>query len=342
MYSVHGFQQPESGIRISGKEVEEVGFEKIRRQLANLRQLRILLVDTLCVHRPEARKSNTDKTSASDVQDTCPNVFELDLSRNLFERWAEVLDICRQMPLLTDLRSDSNRFTTIEPGLPPQLLQGAPFDRIKTLGLDDTLMGWADVAEICKSLPVLNSLSACGNEYKELEDVQMPASLQAISLERNKLTTLSAISSLSGLKYLQRLSLKDNLISASTNPEDQTKLSELAAFPPSLSDLDIAYNAVADWRFIDQLDTMFPGLISLRVSHNPLYDDLKSAQGNPMTPEDGYMLTIARLGRLERLNYSVVRIPPQAQAPRPAFKLIKPHRSTQKNVSTPRYTTYHR
>lgn len=37
-------------IRISGKTVEEVGFEKINRQLASLHELRIVILDGLRVH----------------------------------------------------------------------------------------------------------------------------------------------------------------------------------------------------------------------------------------------------------------------------------------------------
>ena len=37
-------------IRISGKTVEEVGFEKINRQLASLHELRIVILDGLCIH----------------------------------------------------------------------------------------------------------------------------------------------------------------------------------------------------------------------------------------------------------------------------------------------------
>lgn len=37
-------------IKISGKTVEEVGFEKISQQLANLHELRIVVLDGLCIH----------------------------------------------------------------------------------------------------------------------------------------------------------------------------------------------------------------------------------------------------------------------------------------------------
>ena len=39
-------------IKISGKEAEEVGFDKIRKKLANLQELRIAILDCLCMTRP--------------------------------------------------------------------------------------------------------------------------------------------------------------------------------------------------------------------------------------------------------------------------------------------------
>ena len=42
-------------IRISGKEVEEVGFDKIRKQLAQLSELKIVILDGLCMERSVAR-----------------------------------------------------------------------------------------------------------------------------------------------------------------------------------------------------------------------------------------------------------------------------------------------
>ena len=46
---VDGLKEKEA-IRISGKTVEEVGFEKINRQLASLHELRIVILDGLCIH----------------------------------------------------------------------------------------------------------------------------------------------------------------------------------------------------------------------------------------------------------------------------------------------------
>ncbi len=144
----------ESDIRISGKTVEKVGFEKVRKQLADLQKLRIVILDGLCIARPQARSSKEPhdglgsfRSNASDVQDTCSKVVELDLSRNLFEEWDEIIDICKQLPDLESLRADGNRlrFTSSElRGPRPKVL---PSEHLKTISLEDTLLSWTDVCK---------------------------------------------------------------------------------------------------------------------------------------------------------------------------------------------------
>jgi hypothetical protein len=84
-------------IMISGKKVaEEVGFDKIRAQLAQLHELKIVLVDGLqvnCAERPDKR-----------IRDVCPKIAELDLSRNLFESCKEIIHICGELRNLRGLK----------------------------------------------------------------------------------------------------------------------------------------------------------------------------------------------------------------------------------------------
>lgn len=102
-------------IRISGKEVEEVGFDKIRRQLANLQELRIVLLDGYCIGQQEdSEQMQTEADVPSrrpssiedrrDIKEVCPKVMELDLSRNLLETWSEVAHICHQLGKMKILR----------------------------------------------------------------------------------------------------------------------------------------------------------------------------------------------------------------------------------------------
>lgn len=80
-------------IHIGGKTVEEVGFEKIRRQLAELQELRVVVLDGACI---AAIDSDLDKKDLK--------IIELDLSRNLLESWSEITAICSSLQFLQRLR----------------------------------------------------------------------------------------------------------------------------------------------------------------------------------------------------------------------------------------------
>jgi len=85
----------DKAIEISGKTVEEVGFEKIKKQQSQLHELKIVLVDGYRINRA---------TSNQAIKDVCPKIVDLDLSRNLFEGYSEIIKICRELDNLRSLR----------------------------------------------------------------------------------------------------------------------------------------------------------------------------------------------------------------------------------------------
>ena len=105
----------EQKIQISGKTVEEVGFEKINRQLAALQELKIVVLDGLCVAGVNSSPQEaTDKASHPTNQNSCwsfveelkskaLSIVELDLSRNLLETWFDVIGICGALKHLAAL-----------------------------------------------------------------------------------------------------------------------------------------------------------------------------------------------------------------------------------------------
>ena len=83
-------------IEISGKVVEEVGFDKVKQKLAQLHQLKIVLVDGFRIKSVEVPETR--------IRDVCPSIAELDLSRNLFEGCSEIVQICGELTALRSLR----------------------------------------------------------------------------------------------------------------------------------------------------------------------------------------------------------------------------------------------
>lgn len=85
-------------IVISGKVAEEIGFDKIRRQQAQLDELKIAILDGMRI----------DAASYADdgrpIREVCPKITELNLSRNLLSAFRTVVDICSQLNDLGGLR----------------------------------------------------------------------------------------------------------------------------------------------------------------------------------------------------------------------------------------------
>ncbi|KAL8336311.1 hypothetical protein RB601_000228 [Gaeumannomyces tritici] len=303
-----------SEIVISGKVAEEVGFDKVRRQQARLDELRVAIVDGAQVDRAE------DAGAGSSVAEVCPRISQLDLSRNLLPSLATVAAICAQLPDLRILRLDGNRFRHSAADDDAVAIPDSAFASVVDLSVDESLLSWADVCGIASHFPALTSLS-CGLNLMFALPTPPPASLAAsltsLNLEYNDFTALSDLTALSALTCLRNLHLKGNNIcdvvrDAASPPR----------FPASVQYLDLSYNRVASWALVDALPACFPGLVSLRLAHNPIYESVapaaaattpaplagggRSGASAEALDEDPYMITIARIACLRHLNFSTI------------------------------------
>lgn len=84
---------------ISGKVAEEIGFDKIRKQQAQLHELKIVIVDGMRVDLASAANGH-----GKSIREVCPKVTELVLSRNLFVSLGPVVEICSYLDELRGLR----------------------------------------------------------------------------------------------------------------------------------------------------------------------------------------------------------------------------------------------
>jgi tubulin-specific chaperone E len=99
-------------ITISGKEVEEIGFDKIKKLQSRLNELRIVYLDGLLISQPgnvQARKAGQQEHDpgvllGDEILRTCPKINTLDLARNLLESVEEVAFICQNLRQLRELR----------------------------------------------------------------------------------------------------------------------------------------------------------------------------------------------------------------------------------------------
>ncbi|KAI9814468.1 MAG: hypothetical protein M1827_003324 [Pycnora praestabilis] len=181
------------------------------------------------------------------------------------------------------------------------------FNGIQELGLDDTFLSWIEITALSNCFSSLRSLSASSNDFVSLGVHEPPSSLTSLTLERNKFTSLQALSPVAGLRNLRTLSLKYNFISSILKDEKSVTAGSVIGkleFSDSLTYIDLSYNSIGSWSFINEMEKVFPSLSGLRLSHNPLYESGKTANGDAMGLDEGFMLTLARLGNLRQLNFS--------------------------------------
>ncbi|KFY21713.1 hypothetical protein V493_07180 [Pseudogymnoascus sp. VKM F-4281 (FW-2241)] len=284
-------------IEISGKVVYEVGFDKIRKQMAQLDELKIVLVDGMRIVKAE--------TEGKRIRDTCPMIAELDLSRNLFQSCGEIIQICAQLDHLRSLRLNGNRLAVL-----PQEFEGKEsqdaFAGVTDLGLNEMILPWEKICLLSRQFKDVTSIEASSNDLLTLPlngpSSLLPMTLTSITLEYNDFTSLSDLLPLTGLTSLKSLHLKGNQISTVGTGHEGEK----PVFSDQLSYVDLSYNKVADWQFVDSLPDVFPSLTALRMSHNPVYEAV-AKPGDVMTSADeGYMLTLGRLANLKSLNFSTI------------------------------------
>ena len=301
-------------IEISGKTVEEVGFEKIQNQISRLADLKVVLVDDLNVSGVAKDQSQVQQAQA-ELADVCPNVIELDVGWNAIETWWQVSHICASLKHLQILKASGLRFTSCDAAL---LSDGtSPFNPIAELHLSECLLKPDQILHLLSSsgkplFPSLKTLWLSRNELGSFH-ANHPAlrfnSIITLYLENNRFSSLEPLPTIfTHFPNTTHLSLQGNLISTTS-----TRIPTLHF--PSVVFLNLADNHISTFAFIDALPSLFPNLTSLRISKNPLYDQANTSTANgtisdpsqPKLPSDStYYLILARIPSLKILNYTII------------------------------------
>ncbi|KAI0548253.1 Thioesterase/thiol ester dehydrase-isomerase [Xylaria curta] len=323
-------------IQFSGKVAEEVGFEKTRSKQAQLSELKYAVLDG-------TRIATVYEEGDPSITDTCPKVIELDLSRNLFKRVGTVVAICSELPGLRELRLNGNRFQGI---LEDEGLEGAneSLQGVKGLTLEETLMSWEEIGHVATKFETLSALSASTNQLCSLPSISLSSltsTLSSLNLEFNDFTAIAQLGSIAALTALRHLHLKGNNISA-------IRLAGSVARPPifstSLQYLDVSYNQISSWTFVDELPTCFPGLTSLRFAHNPIYErpDPELSTNSKNYTEEAYMFTVGRLANLKALNFGAISAADRQDAEMFYLAHIGKHLATVPEIQEAEILQYHK
>lgn len=175
------------------------------------------------------------------------------------------------------------------------------------------LLTWSEVWTFIEAFPSIKELSASENELSSLrfDPLYRPLArltLTSLTLEYNSFTSLADLEGIVGLTALEKLHLKGNRIRSLTSSRSANPL----IFGKRLHYVDLSYNDVLDWDFVDHLPDVFPGLTSLRFSHNPIYEVQEGSE--KVNNDVNYMLTLARLKNLKSLNYSNISVAERSNA----------------------------
>uniref|UniRef100_K7MB24 CAP-Gly domain-containing protein n=2 Tax=Glycine subgen. Soja TaxID=1462606 RepID=K7MB24_SOYBN len=175
----------------------------------------------------------------SHINNTVPNIKELDLTGNLLLEWKDVGTICEQLPALRTINLSNNLMSPYKSELP--LLKN-----IKVVVLNNTGVDWEQ-----------------GFHY-----------LQLLNLEDNCIDEWKEIMKLSQLRCLEKLYLNRNCLSSLFYPDNGGRYeSEVTCYKPfqNLHCLLLANNNIGDLASVDSLN-LFPNLVDIRLSDNPITD----------------------------------------------------------------------
>ncbi|EXJ85067.1 hypothetical protein A1O3_05742 [Capronia epimyces CBS 606.96] len=311
----------EGTIEISGKVVEEVGFDKIKKQLSILSDLKIVLVDELVVSGIAPRGASREDIQAAQIElaRTCPNIVELELGWNIIETWQDIVDSSAPFKKLKILKASGLRLRGFEAN--PLDGEASQFRTLQELHMNECLLTPAQILQVLSSAGLhgfssLKTLSLSSNELETVDDINANQefaypSVTAVVLDNNRFTNLSSLPTLTALfPNTSTLSFQGNAIShLGLGPATETGPRRFE----QVETLNLAGNQISDYSFVDALATMFPNLTSLRISRNPLFAqaepstvDAQNSRAASLSDSTSYYLTLARIPHLKSLNYTAI------------------------------------
>lgn len=225
--------------------LELVGFEKIGQKQSKLSELRIAVLNSMCINYSE-----------NNLQELCPNIEELDLSSNLFNSWLQIADITGQLPRLQVLNVSDNKLDIPDN---PCLLEFA-FKNLIHLTMSRMGYTWKDVIQCAFMYPQVQCLSVPNNQITHLEFMNndLFCELKELNLEGNNILLWEEINKLGNLPNLEILSLHGTGLKNIQVKENSFR---------KLTKLNISNNQISQWHHVSELDKL-PMLIDLKFCGN--------------------------------------------------------------------------
>lgn len=196
------------------------------------------------------------------------------------------------------ISSSNNKFPRLKNYKPRKELEG-----IHELEMNEMYMPFPELIRIARLFPSLTTLTASSNAFTTVPCPLEINTLTSLTLEFNKFTSLSQLSNLTSLHSLEILKLKGNRIVEITS--DNASEDKPLVFGSKLQYVDLSYNEINTWEFVDDLAATFPGLTALRLSHNPIYASTHESKV-AISLEEASLITTARLKSLTKLDFETI------------------------------------
>ncbi|CAL1685652.1 unnamed protein product [Lasius platythorax] len=267
---------------INAPFLDLVGFSKVNKKQSKFDQLKIVWLREQCV-------SNAGRPE--ELKELCPNLEELDISKNLMNSWKIIADICSQLHSLIRLNVSENHLPVEEDVIE---LKNS-FSTVKHLTIAKMNYNWSDIQQCISMFPSVEELSVSFNTVTTIEETITNTNIMKIVtliLEGNLISSWDEILKLGSLPCLECLNLNSNKIDRIRFPSTLTFTDKTGLFP-TLRQLNISENHISEWQSINELDKLL-NLEDLKFRENPI---LKNE-----TVETARQLIIARIAKLKILN----------------------------------------
>jgi hypothetical protein len=238
------------------KVIETVGIDKIARYHAQLSNLETISLSRHCI------KGVGDLSKFM-----LDSIRRLDLSYNLFTKFATIVDVIGAVPKLECLILNGNRFLDYSSMDPI-------YTELKELSLSSTLISETEIHNLLNMFRSVKVINLSHNRLKSFPSVY--CQLDVLDLSWNMFTDMSSLTDVNALE----INLSHNNIDAVSNTLMCTEL-------------NLGYNQIVDWCSIDLLSRCL--LKGLRLNGNPVHDS-----------DDAESFVLGRCATIGRLNGSIV------------------------------------
>ncbi|XP_018566591.1 tubulin-specific chaperone E isoform X2 [Anoplophora glabripennis] len=261
---------------INAPFLELVGFDKIVDKQSDFNSLEVVNVRLQHVN---------NIGTPYELNCLCPNIREIDISKNLLSSWTDVFDICSQLKHLFWINVSENILSI------PENYKEYIFPNITVLICGYMTLTWEDIIKLSSVFPNIEELRV---PYNNITSLTIPNDrnlkrLRVLDLEGNCIKHWSEINKLSKMSFLEHMMLEDTKIESILFQSDSALTSDF----PNLNRLNISNNLIKEWRSISELSKL-QKLEHLRFTNNPILETESPAMRE--------QLVIAHLRHLKTFN----------------------------------------